>query len=37
MVMAEDSRVRYARLTLLEAVSRQLLTAGDWTKIVIEG
>jgi glycyl-tRNA synthetase beta chain len=37
MVMVEDEQVRYARLTLLEAASQQLLLAGDFTKIVIEG
>jgi glycyl-tRNA synthetase beta chain len=37
MVMAEDAAVRYARLTLLDAVASQLLVAGDFTKIVIEG
>jgi len=37
MVMADQPEVRYARLTLLHAVSLQLLTAGDFSKIVIEG
>ena len=37
MVMAEDAKVRYARLTLLNGVAKQLLTAGDFSKIVIEG
>jgi len=29
--------VRYARLTLLHAAALQLLAAGDFTKLVIEG
>ncbi|MEZ0324745.1 MAG: glycine--tRNA ligase subunit beta [Fimbriimonas sp.] len=37
MVMAEEPDVRYARLTLLQMVSRLLLQSGDWSKIVIEG
>lgn len=37
MVMADQPDVRYARLTLLHAASLQLLTAGDFSKIVIEG
>ncbi|MDR3690623.1 MAG: glycine--tRNA ligase subunit beta [Fimbriimonas sp.] len=37
MVMAEDPAVRYARLSLMQAVSEQLLVAGDFSKIVIEG
>ncbi|HSI73129.1 MAG TPA: glycine--tRNA ligase subunit beta, partial [Fimbriimonas sp.] len=37
MVMAEDEQVRSARLTLLNLVSKQLLAAGDWSKVVIEG
>lgn len=37
MVMADQPEVRYARLTLLHATSQQLLTAGDFSKIVIEG
>jgi glycyl-tRNA synthetase beta chain len=37
MVMADVPRVRYARLTLLEAVRQELMAAGDWSKIVIEG
>jgi glycyl-tRNA synthetase beta subunit len=37
MIMAEEPDVRYARLTLLNAVAKQLLVAGDWSKIVIEG
>ncbi len=37
MVMAEDENVRYARLTLMQAASAQLLKAGDFSKIVVEG
>jgi glycyl-tRNA synthetase beta chain len=37
MVLVEDAAVRYARLTLLHAASLQLLAAGDFTKLVIEG
>ncbi len=37
MVMVDEPEVRYARLTLLQAVSQQLLVAGDFSKIVIEG
>ena len=37
MVMAEKPEVRYARLTLLNGVAEQLLVAGDFSKIVIEG
>ncbi len=37
MVMVEDEATRTARLTLLQAASVQLLKAGDFTKIVIEG
>jgi glycyl-tRNA synthetase beta chain len=37
MVMVDEPDVRYARLTLLHATSLQLLTAGDFTKLVIEG
>jgi glycyl-tRNA synthetase beta subunit len=37
MVMDSDPQIRAARLGLLDNVSRQLLLAGDWTKIVIEG
>jgi len=33
MVMADQPDVRYARLTLMHAVSRQLLVAGDFSKI----
>ncbi|MDX2064598.1 MAG: glycine--tRNA ligase subunit beta [Fimbriimonadaceae bacterium] len=36
MVMAEDEAVRFARLTLLHAVSLQLLHAGDFTRIVVD-
>jgi glycyl-tRNA synthetase beta chain len=37
MIMVDQPEVRYARLTLLHAASLQLLTAGDFTKIVVEG
>jgi len=37
MVMAEDEKVRAARLTLLQAACDQLLCAGDFSKIVVEG
>lgn len=37
MVMVEDEEVRSSRLGLLAQTSRQLRTAGDFTKIVIEG
>lgn len=37
MVMADEPDVRYARLTLMHATARQLLAAGDFTRIVIEG
>lgn len=37
MVMADQPDVRYARLTLLHGASRQLLYAGDFSQIVIEG
>lgn len=37
MVMADQPEVRYARLTLMHAVALQLLTAGDFSKVVIEG
>ncbi len=37
MVMAENPEVRYARLTLLVAASQQLIVAGDFSKVVIEG
>lgn len=37
MVMADAPEVRYARLTLMQATSHQLLTAGDFSKVVIEG
>ena len=37
MVMADQPEVRYARLTLMHACSLALLTAGDFTKLVIEG
>ncbi len=35
MVMVDDPDVRFARLTLLEACCRQLLVAGDFSKIVM--
>lgn len=34
MVMAEQEDVRYARLSLMHAASLQLLTAGDFSKLV---
>lgn len=37
MVMADQPEVRYSRLTLMYATSQQLLKAGDFSKIVIEG
>ncbi len=37
MVMAEQPEVRFARLTLMSAVIEQLFSAGDFTRIVIEG
>jgi len=37
MVMADQPEIRYARLTLLAACAAQLLTAGDFSKLVIEG
>ena len=37
MVMVEDSGVRDARLSMLANCEQLLLTAGDFTKIVIEG
>lgn len=37
MVMDDQPDVRYARLTLMNACSLALLTAGDFTKLVIEG
>ncbi|RYG45757.1 hypothetical protein EON79_11815, partial [bacterium] len=33
MVMAEDEKTRYARLSLMHATSLQLLSAGDFTKL----
>ncbi|HWD39766.1 MAG TPA: glycine--tRNA ligase subunit beta [Fimbriimonas sp.] len=36
MVMADDPNARFARLTLAQAVSQQLLAAGDFSKLVIE-
>ena len=35
MMMVDDANVRFARLTLLEAASRQFLALGDVTKIVV--
>ena len=37
MVMAEEDAVRYARLTLMNACSQQLLAAGDLSKLVVAG
>lgn len=37
MVMVDDEKVRSARLTLLEACRHEILLAGDFSKIVIEG
>ncbi|HVT10763.1 MAG TPA: glycine--tRNA ligase subunit beta [Fimbriimonadaceae bacterium] len=37
MVMDDQPEVRYARLTLMHACSLALLTAGDFTRLVIEG
>jgi glycyl-tRNA synthetase beta chain len=37
MVMVEDAEIRSSRLALLQFAQNQLLTAGDFTKIVIEG
>jgi glycyl-tRNA synthetase beta chain len=37
MVMADQPATRHARLTLLQACSQQLLVAGDFSKLVIEG
>ena len=37
MVMAEDEQGRYARLSLMNAACQQLLVAGDFSKIVVEG
>lgn len=36
MVMVEDTKVRDARLALLELAGAQLMLAGDWTKVVVE-
>ncbi|HEY0866849.1 MAG TPA: glycine--tRNA ligase subunit beta [Fimbriimonas sp.] len=36
MVMADQPDVRYARLTLMQAASLQLLQAGDFSKLVTE-
>lgn len=37
MVMVEDAKVRDSRLALLDLVCQQLLLAGDFAKLVIEG
>lgn len=37
MIMAEDERVRGARLALVAAVVSKLIRVGDWTKIVVDG
>jgi glycyl-tRNA synthetase beta chain len=37
MVMAEDENVRFARLSLMNACSIQLLAAGDFSKLVFPG
>ncbi len=37
MVMAEEDNVRFARLTLMNACSKQLLEAGDFSKLVVAG
>ena len=37
MVMADLPEVRSARLTLMQATAAQLLVAGDFSKVVIEG
>ncbi len=37
MVMVDDAKVRDSRLALLNLVSQQLLLAGDFSKLVIEG
>lgn len=37
MVMVEDEAVRGARLALLDVTARLLLSAGDFTRVVIEG
>jgi len=37
MVMDDQPDVRYARLTLMHACSLSLLSAGDFTKLVIDG
>lgn len=37
MIMADDADVRSSRLGLLQRVNDQIRTAGDFTKIVIEG
>ena len=37
MVMVDEPEVRFARLTLLNAAREQLLVAGDFSKLVIQG
>lgn len=37
MVMAEEDNVRFARLSLMNACSQQLLAAGDFSKLVFPG
>ncbi len=37
MVMADESHVRFARLSLMNACAQHLLVAGDFSKLVFEG
>lgn len=37
MVMADEDQVRFARLSLMSACSKQLLEAGDFSKLVVVG
>ena len=37
MVMADEEKVRFARLSLMNACSKQLLAAGDFSKLVFPG
>ncbi len=37
MVMAEQEDVRFARLSLMQATTKQLFAVGDFSKIVMEG
>jgi glycyl-tRNA synthetase beta chain len=37
MVMAEEDNVRFSRLSLMNACCRQLLEAGDFSKLVVAG